>query len=425
MSYHFIKYLFLISLCNLCLTTHSYAQDSKQARENTITLPYYYIGVKGGFPLGVSSFSSFGKYHSNTGWTSGLYAGYNINKLLSIEGFAYFGNLEMSSRKGHDYWLGKNGMHYFNSVSRMDGHFYSNLYSEVFMQHYGVQLNVDLLQFFTKNVNNKWMINLSPSISTIFTKSKIKTIQGNDIFLKCDKHTHIGLGSELSAGYRINNRVTASLYSGVTYLTGKQMDGLPKFHYNDNFIWDSGIKISFTFGKRKYTSMRSSSTASTPIYTTSTTKNVNIAAKIVSNKDTLAKNTIDTIPDSSIILKDTVKTAPIDTIPQAENVLSIYYEFNKYLINKQYTKSLSDILELLQNDSTLTINVIGWSDKIGSDKADADMGLARANFVKYWFVARGISSMRIITEGGGVDYNAITNPKARRSDIKTIKKENK
>ena len=52
---------------------------------NDSTKNYWYVGVEGTIPIGLSTFSSFGRYHNNVGYGGGLYGGYQFNPSISAE----------------------------------------------------------------------------------------------------------------------------------------------------------------------------------------------------------------------------------------------------------------------------------------------------------------------------------------------------
>ena len=107
----------------------------------TDSLTPWYGGVKIGMPFGISTFTSFGADKTRFGFSGSVYGGYIINKLFSAELSISLSKLGMSAHENVSYWLGEDGNRYFAPVTGMNGQNYSELYSSVTMQNYGLKFN--------------------------------------------------------------------------------------------------------------------------------------------------------------------------------------------------------------------------------------------------------------------------------------------
>lgn len=230
---------------------------------------YWYAGVKGGVPFGFSTFTSFAADKTHIGTDFGLYGGYILNPKFSVEAFISFGQIGMSAHDNVEafssldqndmnanktvyYWLGSDGKHYFVPVSGMEGHNYSDLYSDVKMQRYGLKFNIELLQLSSQTSKSRWTIQVSPSLSAVIADVEVKQIANNVRVLDGRTNIHIGIGGELSIGYRITDHLGIHIYGGANYLTGERFDGMPEHLHTNNFTLDNGVKISWRFLKDKY-----------------------------------------------------------------------------------------------------------------------------------------------------------------------------
>ena len=303
--------LVLLLLCSFRLSA-----QSKITEENN-TQSSWYVGLKGGVPFGFSTFSSFGANRTHLGYDAGIFGGYNINSFLSAEFSASLSNIGMSAHPNVTYWLGSDGNHYFSPVNGMVGYDYSKLYSTVSMQNYGLQLNIDLLQLFLKKKNNPWMLQASPSFSAVLSKSTIKKMNNNAVFLEGDNVFNFGIGGDISVGYRVTPNLNIHIYSGATYLAGDRFDGIPEHLHANNYVWNSGIKVSWSFGKKKSVSV---SNHYAPINTTSpiysappTPKNKDVVKKIKSKKSD--DDELDSLVSISSIL-------PIYPAQEKDNIVS-------------------------------------------------------------------------------------------------------
>lgn len=208
----------------------------------------FYLGLQGGVPFGVSQFSSFGADKTRAGWTAGIHGGYRFNPVLSLEAQAAWGQVNLSLRDCcPDYWLGSDGVRYEASVAYMPGWNYSALRSRAFVQSYAVQLNVNLLGFFPATRDGRWTLELAPRLAATGTKAALYTIGGGNEALKGDTRRHLGAGGNLQAAYRITDHLNLGIYTGITYLTGSPLDGMPEHLHQANYIWESGLRLGWFF----------------------------------------------------------------------------------------------------------------------------------------------------------------------------------
>ena len=361
----------------------------------------WYAGVQGGVPFGVSTFSSFGADKTRAGFAGGVYGGYRFNPVLSAELSMKWGKTALSAQdccieKG--YWLGADGNRYNAPVAGMNGWGYGDLKSSVSLQQYGVQLNVNLLGLFERTKQSRWTVEVSPLLAAVGTKTTIKTISENAEVLKGSTDWHLGAGGNLQAGYRITKNLGIGIYSGITYLTGKRMDGVPEYRHKNNYIWESGVRIGWTFGK---------------------------CGKAKAIKQAVATEVIEVVPtvfsektenpaqpdkaDTTVLAVETKEEAQL-TFP------TLYFSFNRTSIAASEESKLQAMLETLRQHPHVRITITGWCDTKGSKAVNARYSLRRAEAVKNWLVNKGIAAERICTKGAGSDYNQPDAAKARRAD---------
>lgn len=212
----------------------------------------FYGGVDASLPFGISTFSSFGADKTRAGYAFGLFGGYRFNPVLSAELTLKWGKTALSARDccaASDYWLGANGVTYHSAALGVDGYDYSVLKSDVSLQQYGVRLNVNLLGLFAATRQSRWTLEVSPVLAAVGTKATVKTIADDDRLMKDNTRWHLGAGGSLQAGYALTKNLRLGMYSGITWLTGKDMDGIKEHVHDANFLWESGVRIGWTFGK--------------------------------------------------------------------------------------------------------------------------------------------------------------------------------
>lgn len=375
----------------------------------------WYIGIQGGVPFGVSTFSSFGADKTRAGYDIGLYAGYRFNPVLSLEAQTAWGEIGQSAQDCcASYWLGNDFNRYEVPVAGINGWSYENLKTDIATQRYGLQLNVNLLGFFARTKESRWSLDISPSLAAIGTKSSIQTItDGNDIRKK-QTNWHLGAGGNLQAGYRITHNLNIGVYTGITYLTGDPMDAMPDYLHKNNFIWESGLRLGWTFGRKK--------TTSKPVTTVFTPKEqVEEAARPSSEpvKREQQEN-IETAPVGEVQTEVTATEEAADTIILFP---SVHFPFNSTVISEAEEKNAQHILEVLETHPDIHVTITGWCDTRGSQNVNARISLQRAEALKAWLVKRGIHSARIRTVGRGSDFKAVNPEAARRADTQEQEKE--
>ena len=211
----------------------------------------WYAGIQAGMPFGTSAMGSFGADRTTPGWSAGIYGGYRFNPALSLELQAAWGQLTMNRRDCcPDYWMGADGNRYEAAVAGMDGWYMSALQSRTFVQRYAAQLNVNLLGFFHVTRDSRWCLDLSPHIAAIGTKSDFRLTDGKAEVMQGDARWHFGAGGNVQASYTFPAGLQLGIYTGMTYLTGGPMDGTPKYLHKANYIWETGLRVGWSFGAK-------------------------------------------------------------------------------------------------------------------------------------------------------------------------------
>ena len=218
-----------------------------------------------------------------------------------------------------NYWLGSDGVRYHAPVLGMEGWDYAGLKSSVTTQRYGLQLNADVLGFFPSTRQSRWSVEVSPLLAAVGTKASLSTLDGGKEVCKENTEWHLGAGGNIQAGYRFACGIGVGIYSGVTYLTGDGMDGLPKSGHKANYIWESGIP------------------AEIPEQTVT---------------DSTAQKTVVTAADNST---ETDFEFPV-----------VYFDFNSTSLRPSETSKLETILGILKEHPDMHIVVTGWCDTRGS-----------------------------------------------------------
>lgn len=397
----------------------------RQEAEHSSSTTGWYGGIEGGVPFVISTFSSFGADKTRAGYVFGLFGGYRFNPVLSAELTLKWGKTSLSAREccaASGYWLGANGVTYHSAVPGMGGSDYSNVKSDVSLQQYGVRLNVNLLGLFAATRQSRWTLEVSPVLAAVGTKATVKTIADGDRLMKDKTRWHLGAGGNLQAGYALTKNLRLGVYSGITWLTGKGMDGIKEHVHDANFLWESGVRIGWAFGKCNRKGKRNVPDVSVV--------NPEPAHEVCPERTEIpVADTSDTIiiQQRTDSLPDKAETEIIAVESKDEAALSfptIYFGFNRMDIGAGEKAKLQSIRDTLRAYPDVQVLVTGWCDNVGSRAVNNLISRRRAETVKAWLVSQGIEASRIRTQGMGIDYDEADRSKARRAVTEKQVKEN-
>nr|WP_320039473.1 OmpA family protein [uncultured Bacteroides sp.] len=392
-----------------------------QTTDDTITVHTangWYVGASGGVPFGVSTFSSFGADKTRFGWAASAFGGYRFNPVLSLELFAKAGQTTLAVRENDvnaNYWLGNDIVRYYAPVIDMVGWDYNNLTSKVNFQQYGLQGNINLPGLFCSGSNCRWIFELSPAISAVSTRADFFTIAENEKVVDGKTKWHLGIGGNVQAGYRVAKHLSVGIYGGITHLTGEHFDKLPEHLYKDNFMYEGGVKLTWSFGKDV---QRKGQPVPTPAYIPVAKEEVPTAPQkeqITEPEKPQEEKTVEKVE----IIPDKVEEKKSISFP------TIYFEFNRSFIEVKEQPKLKEILSLLRKNPDMKITITGWCDTVGTRAINLRFSLRRAQRVKSWLVQQGIEASRISIIGKGSDFNEKIPAKARRTETKESKEDKK
>ena len=360
----------------------------------------WYLGVDGGLPFGLSTFSSFGHDKTHLGWAAGIYGGYRFNPIFSAELSARYGEVNLSAQDccvERNYWLGSDGMLYKASVLGMDSWEYAQLKSHVRMGWYGARVHLNLLGLLRNTAHSRWTVAVSPHLYAVTTCAGIQTLADHAEVMKGSTRWHLGYGASLQAGYQLTSNLNLGIYSGLTRLSGERMDGMPEHLHKNNFVWESGIRLGISFSKKKNKIVETPSVPQTEVLHQDTILSENVNQK---EKETVDKAETKVVEQD---IKEPVKvTFPV-----------IYFSFNRITIRPSEVSKLKSILHILKENPEMKVTVTGWCDTKGSVAVNRRISRQRAQALKNWLVKRGIAASRISVVGKGSDASR-TAPKARR-----------
>ncbi|MEQ8240815.1 MAG: OmpA family protein [Cyclobacteriaceae bacterium] len=88
---------------------------------------------------------------------------------------------------------------------------------------------------------------------------------------------------------------------------------------------------------------------------------------------------------------------------------NIYFDFGTIQLNVESLPTLERILSLLNQNTSIIIEIAGHSDNIGNENINLKISTSRAETVRKWLINKGISKSRLIAKGYGSSQPIATN----------------
>lgn len=392
-----------------------------------------YLGVQTGMPMSVADFSSFATDKFRPGWTAGLFGGYRFDSLWSVELTASWGKQFMAERDccfDRDYFLGTDGNRYKFVPEGMEGQYYKDLESNVFVQRYGVQANVNVLDLFARTRNSLWKAEVSPALYAVGTATDVLLKADKSIYVGDIDKWHLGLGINAQASYNLTNSLALGVYTGFTHLTGQPMDGMPVLHVT-NCIIDAGIRLILNFGEEKKRTQR----AQTPVYVPQSVMKPEHVVKpeSVSEAEEVPEPIVETAPvvkpEPEAVPEQVVEPEPepeavpepvVEAAPVPSKYPVIYFSFSSFWIEPSERMKIKEIADIMKADKSIRIIIKAWGDPAGGEGPNERISLMRAERVKQVLGQWLIPADRIEVEGCGIKYDAPNDAEARIAVITEI-----
>lgn len=367
----------------------------------------WYAGIHGGVPFGVSTFSSFGAKGVNIGWNVGLFGGYEFNRFISVDISADYGRIPMSERDccyNSGYWLGDDWQMYYSPVVGMTGWNYTDIKSVAAMQRYGIHFNADILGLFIPE--SRWSATLSPAVYAAGSKTAIYTLSDRARVLEGKETWHAGFGGDVSVGYKLGEHLSAALYSGLTYYTGSRIDGLVQNLHSDNYVWESGVRLRWSFGRKSHAA------AVEPVQ-----KPVEEPVR-KPVEEPVTKPAEEPAPEQkpAVEQEPTPEQKPVEE-DRGEAMPSILFSHNSMWVESSQIRKVMRMVRALKADPGATITLEGYADSTGTSDVNAVVSLRRAESVKRVMMGEGIDGGRISVKGCGVDTSSSA-ADARRVEVR-------
>lgn len=217
----------------------------------------FFVGVNGGLASGVSTFKS-----ERPSFQLNVEGGYRFSKWLSLQLGMGGGKLELgpqgccSAHSGinnerHSYWRAYNDREWHVYPEKgAEGWWYADLSGRTSYCKAVVQVNFDLFSLFSDRIG----FEISPRAGGMVTRTDLSgksSLTGDNLDLKNDAQTHFVYGGESTLSYKFGNGIRLGLFGALDMIAGERFDNIPVHVHNENFIWNAGVKVVYSFGKKQ------------------------------------------------------------------------------------------------------------------------------------------------------------------------------
>lgn len=204
---------------------------------------HWYMGIGAGTSFGRSTFCSFAMDGTRPGFNVGILGGYEINRYLSAELSLDYTRMDFRTYDCcQNLWLASDGNRYFAPLAGAENYQYNDLRSTTNLVGLGAHLNIDLVGIWKDD--SRWSALVIPAIYGVVSSADVKQISDKEK-VRSESALHFGVGADLGVGYMITPCWGLRLKTGISLLTDKPMDAMPKTEHKSNYVWATSLQVIF------------------------------------------------------------------------------------------------------------------------------------------------------------------------------------
>lgn len=405
-----ILFLFLSPLfCNGFAQT----KTSVGADEPLKSYSHWYFGAEYATPFLFGDFTSFSADKTYIGSQFGGFAGYQINSWIGIEASARTGYTRMGAKSyASDYLLSADGMTYYTKQDFTTWK-YKDVFSKVHFTNLGLQMNLNVNNFFGLNRGNRrWTVLLSPAVyAQRFSTELVNKADKSPLSGKKTDDWNFGVGGDLSLRYKISRAFDVQLRTGIIWVNNNKMDGVSTLiKSKDHFMTSAGLSLIWKVGKKKQDNALYASKHVTDIAVRYIEERaVNLPTPVCCTEDSIEKNRMKQeiaslnmqLQQAQTDAKERVESNPVLGFNELPPVY--FKRGSAYLNVALYKNELSRIVETLKKYPDLKVILLGYADHTGNPDINQKISLQRAEVLAAYLEKKGIDSKRINVKGECID----------------------
>lgn len=404
--------LFLFFLPIFCT---GFAQEKKTTEVNYPSKSYshWYFGAEYGIPFLFGDFTSFSADKTYIGSQFGGFAGYQINSWVGVEVSARTGYTKMGAKSyAVDYLLNSNGMTYYTKQDFTTWK-YNDVYSKVHFTNLGLQMNINVNNFFGYNRGNRrWTVLLSPVVyAQRFTTELIDKSNENVLAGKKINDWNIGVGGDVSLRYKISRAFDVQLRTGIIWVNNNKMDGISTLiKSKDHFMTSAGLSLIWKVGKKGKDNALYASKREAAIQPVLIEKQpVDLPAVVCCQKDSVEKSKMKqeiASLNTQLQQAQTMAAKKEDSLPVLgfNELPPVYFKRGSAYLNiTLYRNELQRIVHTLKKYPELKVILLGYADNTGNQYINQKISSQRAEALATYLKKEGIDSQRITMKGESID----------------------
>jgi outer membrane protein OmpA-like peptidoglycan-associated protein len=100
-------------------------------------------------------------------------------------------------------------------------------------------------------------------------------------------------------------------------------------------------------------------------------------------------------------IEDIVKRYSQKPVQDNWTLVGVNFDYNKATLRPEAFPILNNAAEILLTHPDVSVDIVGYTDQVGSDKSNDKLSLQRAESVKKYLIAKGVAASRLGTVGKG------------------------
>lgn len=374
---------------------------------------HWYFGAEYGVPFLFGDFTSFSADKTYVGSQFGGFAGYQVNSWIGIEASARTGYTRMGAKSyAGDYLMNADGMTYYTNQD-FNTWKYKDVFSKVHFTNIGLQMNLNVNNFFGPNRGNRrWTVLLSPAVyAQHFSTELINKADKSPLSGKKTDKWNIGIGGDVSLRYKISRAFDVQLRTGIIWVNNNKMDGISTLiKSKDHFMTSAGLSLIWKVGKKKednvlYASRRAADMEIRYIEE----RAVSLPTPACCVEDSIEKERMKReiaslnmqLQQAHTVVKEKTGSDPILGFNELPPVY--FKRGSAYLNVALYKNELCRIVQTLKKYPELKVILSGHADHTGNPDINQKISLQRAEALAAYLEKKGIDGKRIAVKGECID----------------------